>query len=98
MGDGNNHQCLNRSMFHPAQPLIPLSPMASFGERTVMDSPPHHCCLMVDHFSPSFIWRLVGRDFLKSCIRDKEGWLGIAQVLLARSQPNLDLVDLRRLG
>ena len=98
MGDGNNHQCLNRSMFHPVQPLIPLSPMASFVERTVMDSPPHHCCLMVDHFSPSFIWRLVGSDFLKSCFRDKEDCLGIAQVLLGRYKPNLDLVDLRRLG
>ena len=98
MGDGNNHQCLNRSVFHAVQPLIPLSPMASFGNLALMDSPPHHCCLMVDHFSPSFIWRLVGRDFLKSIIGDKEGWLGIAQVLLARYQPNLDLVYLRRLG
>jgi len=83
---------------HPVQPLIPLSPMASFGELTVMDFQPHHCCLMVDHFSPSFIWRLVGGDFLKSIIGDKEGWLGIAQVLFALYQPNLDLVDLRRLG
>ena len=40
----------------------------------------------------------MGRDFLKSVIRDKEGWLGIAQVLFARCQPNLDLFYLICLG
>ena len=72
--------------------------MASFEVRTLLGFSKHHCCLVVDHLSPLFIRKLVGLDFLSFVIRDKEGWLGIAQVLLARCQPNLDLVYLSRLG
>ena len=79
-----------------SEPSDPV--MSFFWERTLLDSPTHHCCLVVDHLSSSFIRKLVGRDFLRSVIRDKEGWLGIAQVLLARCQPNLDLVYLSRLA
>ena len=89
-------QLFGASSCPASEPSDPV--MSFFRERTLLDFPIHHCCLVVDHFSPSFIWRLVGRDFLKSIIGDKEGSLGIAQVLLARYKPNLDLFDLRRLG
>ena len=79
-----------------SEPSDPV--MSFFWERTLLDSPTHYCCLVVDHLSPSFIKKLVGRDFLTSVIRDKEGWLGIAQVLFACCQPNLDLVYLSCLG
>ena len=79
-----------------SEPSDPV--MRFFWECTLLDSPIHHCYLVVDHLSPSFIRKLVGRDFLSCVIRDKEGWLGIAQVLLARCQPNLDLVYLSRLA
>ena len=89
-----------RQLFGSSCPASELSDlvMSCFWERTLLDSPTHHCCLVVDHLFPSFISKLVGRDFLRSVIRDKEGWLGIAQVLLARCQPNLGLVYLSRLG
>tara|TARA_B100001057_G_scaffold51390_1_gene45674 strand:- start:564 stop:821 length:258 start_codon:yes stop_codon:yes gene_type:complete len=73
-----------------SEPSDPV--MASFVKRTLLESPKHHCCLVVDHLSLQFIRRLVGNDFFKSPIRDKEGLLGIEQVLLALYQPNLDLV------
>ena len=65
-----------------SEPSDPV--MSFFRDRTLLGSPTYHCCLVVDHLSPSFIRNLVLRDFLKSVIKNKEGWHGIAQVLRAR--------------